>query len=101
MEVLSENPRRQFRSKSVILEHLKQQQASGSSIQGYCAAQGIATASFHNWKKRYGQQEQSTGSGAFAPLVVSTASAGVLFAEVRGIKLYQAVSAGYLKELSL
>jgi hypothetical protein len=35
----------------------------------------------------------------FIPLQVATSSSPVLFAEVKGIRIYQAVSASYLKEL--
>ena len=88
--------RRLFRSKSVIVELLQQQQQSGLSIQAFCAQHSIPPGSFHNWKKKHGAG--SVGSSAFTPVQISPSV--TLFAEVKGIRLYQPVSAGYLKELA-
>lgn len=88
--------RRLFRSKPAILELLKQQQQSGLSIQAFCSQQSIPSGSFHNWKKKYGTAD--VASSAFTTVQISSSAA--LFAEVNGIRLYQPVSAGYLKELA-
>lgn len=92
--------RRQFRSKSMIEEQLRSQALSGLSIKSYCAQQGIPTGTFHNWKKRYEQAEQVSATKGFDPAYVSADKVDGLFAEVNGIRLYQPVSAGYLKELA-
>jgi hypothetical protein len=95
--------RREFRSESAILELLRDQQRSGLSVRVFCAARSIPEGSFHNWKRRYGTEQLSNDSEGFAQVQLE-ASPGVLFAEVSGadgyrVKLYQAVSAVYLKEL--
>ncbi|WP_276505085.1 IS66 family insertion sequence element accessory protein TnpA [Terrimonas pollutisoli] len=98
MEVLSAVKRRQFRRRSEILDLLREQQESGLSVRVFCAERSIAEGSFHNWKKRYGSEGSAANNNAFARVQVEAVAAG-LFAEVNGIKLYQPVSAGYLKEL--
>lgn len=97
MEVSSSSKRRFFRSKAMILELLEQQQQSGLSIQAFCAQHSIPAGSFHNWKRKYGSG--NGGASAFTPVQISPSAA--LFAEVNGIKLYQPVSAAYLKELAV
>jgi hypothetical protein len=66
------------------------------SIKSFCASHNIPTATFHNWKKNYANscKEQH----GFAAIKVTSADNG-LFAEVGRIKIYQPVSAAYLKEL--
>jgi hypothetical protein len=99
MENISASKRRVFRSKSMILELLEEQRKSGLSIQAFCNRHGIASASFHNWKKKFSAVDLSSTVPGFTPLQIRAASAS-LFAEVNGIRLYQPVSAGYLKELA-
>jgi transposase-like protein len=96
MEVTSPPRRRRFRSKSEILELLQQQQQSGLTIQAFCDQHSIPSGSFHNWKKKFGTAYER--SSAFTPVQIS--SSVTLFAEVNGIKIYQPVSAGFLKELA-
>ncbi len=98
MEVLSNVKRRQFRSQSEILELLKEQQQSGISVRAFCAERIIPEGSFHNWKKRYIAADEAADRKGFAQVELAAAAASV-FAEVNGIKLYQPVSAAYLKEL--
>lgn len=92
---------RLFRSKTVILDLLKAHQESGLSIQAFCVEQNIATGNFRRWKKRHSQEDISGQAvvAGFNNLQIEQPTAGVLFAEVKGIKLYQPVSAAYLKEL--
>lgn len=92
---------RLFRSKTVILDLLKAHQQSGLSIQAFCVEQNIATGNFRRWKKQYSQEDiagQSVVAG-FSNLQIEQPTAVALFAEVKGIKLYQPVSAAFLKEL--
>ncbi len=91
---------RQFRSRTVILELLEAHRQSGLSIKAFCAERAVPEASFHNWRKRYAKEHISPGIGAFAPVQLNVTPSS-LFAEVNGIKLYQPVSAAYLKELTL
>ncbi len=96
MEVTSNKVKRLFRSEAQIKGLLAQQGTSGLSINAFCKANGLGQASFHNWQKKYRQQKPSPG---FAAVNISSSGLPVLFAEVSGIKLYQPVSAAYLKEL--
>ncbi len=100
MERSSDVNVRQYRSRSVILDLLAAHRQSGLSIKAFCAERAVPEASFHNWRKRYAKEDTSSGSSAFTPLQLNMGAAG-LFAEVNGIKLYQPVSAAYLKELTL
>ena len=86
---------RVFRSKAEIVDLLHQQRQSGLGIQAFCTQHSIPSGSFHNWKRKCGTGD--VVSSAFTPVQIS--SSVTLFAEVNGIKLYQPVSAGYLKEL--
>ena len=98
MEVSSTVRRRHFRSKSEIRDLLEQQQQSGLSVKSFCGERSISAGTFHNWKKRYSSEPEMINGEAFTSIQPDRLSAG-LFSEVNGIKLYQFVSAGYLKEL--
>jgi len=93
MEAKMENGSRKFRGRAAIVNLLHQQAQSGQSIKAFCAGQGIATGTFHNWKHKYRLQEAS----GFATLKIVPESG--LFAIVGDIRIYQPVSAAYLKEL--
>lgn len=69
-------------------------QRDNVSVKHFCQLHGISTASFHHWKKKYQGDDVKTG---FATLQITGSLA--LFAEVGSIKLYQPVSAAYLREL--
>jgi hypothetical protein len=73
----------------------------------FCKQHGMTNGTFYYWIKRYRRRHsETTVSKGFIPLVVkttssySTAGPGCLFAEVNGIRLYQAVPAEYLKTLA-
>ena len=86
---------RRFRGKATIINLLRQQVQSGQSIKSFCAAHGIAEGTFHNWKHRY-TEEASVPTGFTALQIVPEPG---LFAMVGSIKIFQPVSAAYLKEL--
>ena len=73
---------------------------SGISAKEFCKVQGISTGVFYKWRSRYGAKPAAK-PGAFIKLNVPTLpeQPPPLFAEVKGIKIYQAVTASYLKEL--
>jgi hypothetical protein len=96
MEVTSTKVNRIFRTREQIDELLKLYATSGLSIKSFCAINHIPTGSFHNWQKRFVSKPASCG---FATVKVAPLPAAMLFAEVNGVKLYQPVSAAYLKEL--
>lgn len=95
MEEKKEKVARKFRGQAAIVNLLQEQSQSGQSIKSFCAAHGIAEGSFHNWRHKYGG-EVGTRSGFAEVRVIPEAG---LFAIVGGIKIYQPVSAAYLKEL--
>ena len=77
---------------------------TGISIQEFCARRNIGKSTFHKWQSRYRDKfDQQRAPAAFADIqILSTAEHTTnLFAEVNGIKLYQHVTAAYLKELIL
>jgi len=90
-----------FRKREAVLDIFAEHKKSGLSIKAFCDSNNIAAASFHNWKKRHGNGKKSAAKG-FAPMrVVPSAPAveGVLFAEVKGIRIYQRVEAVYQTQL--
>ena len=93
---------RVFRSREIILKILKEHRKSNLSIKAFCDTNNIAAASFHNWKKKYGSGKVKLVKGAgFAALQIVSSprvEAG-LFAEVKGVRIYQRVEAAYLKQL--
>lgn len=84
----------------MILELLREQPRSGLSIQAFCLQHSIPPGSFHNWKRRYDVTAEQGPGQSFTQLQVKTPAPQQLFAEVGSIKLYQPVSAGFLKELT-
>ena len=102
MEIPAAKTIRTFRSEETILNILTEQKKSKLSIKAFCNQNNIAQASFHNWKKKYSRRSvkavKLTGFTALQ-ITVPPAVAEPLFAEVKGIKIYQTVAAAYLKEL--
>ncbi len=96
MEEKKEKAVRKFRGETAILKLVQEQTQSGQSIKSFCIAHGIAEGTFHNWKHKYGAGSVPA-SKAFTTLQVVPESG--LFATVGNIKIYQPVSAAYLKEL--
>ncbi|HVI44813.1 MAG TPA: transposase [Chitinophaga sp.] len=95
MNPTSDAKRRKRRSKKEIHRILQEYEGCNQSIEDYCKKQNIPSNTFYNWRKKYG-----TGAlGGFTKVLVTVPSQGNLFAEVGKIRLYQPVSAAYLKEL--
>ena len=93
---------RVFRSEEAILNILGEYKKSKLSIKSFCIENNIAQASFHNWKKKYSKRTVKAAKPAgFAALQITSPaiSEAPLFAEVKEIKIYQWVTAAYLKEL--
>jgi hypothetical protein len=95
MQESQEKVVRKFRGKSAIVNLLQEQSRSGQTIKTFCAAQGIAEGTFHNWKHKYGSEIEARSGFATVQLIPEPG----LFAIVGGIKIYHPVSAAYLKEL--
>lgn len=87
-----------FRGKKQVERLLAEQAQSGQSARAFCAVQNIAVGTFYHWKKKYGKSSESIKPG-FAPIEIVPSAGNGLFAEVGSIKIYQPVSAAYLKEL--
>lgn len=91
------------RSKEEIISLLEDCRKNKISVKEFAKVNGIHEATYYNWRNKYGskQRKQKVLSG-FATLKINPSTAGhaaVLFAEVKGIKIYQPVVASYLKEL--
>jgi Transposase. len=100
MEQLVKVPR-QRRTNQQILQLLNEFNKSGMKVIDFCKEKDIHVGNFHKWKSRYKSVTASSNKKqAFAKLdVIGSASSASLFAEVNGIRLYQPVSASFLKEL--
>jgi Transposase len=102
METPAANKIRVFRGEGAILNILADYKKSKLSIKAFCLEHNIASATFHNWKKKYsGRSVKPARPTGFAELQITSPATreAPLFAEVRGIKIYQWVAAAYLKEL--
>jgi len=97
MEPVRDKKARSFRRKQEILQLLEKYDQSGQSIKSFCASHNIANGTFHNWKHKYKNDIKELPG--FAPVQVIPSTSTGLFAEVGRIKIYQPVSATYLKEL--
>ncbi|MHA4811300.1 IS66 family insertion sequence element accessory protein TnpA [Flavitalea flava] len=86
-----------FRGKAAIFRLFQEQVQSGQTIKSFCTAHGVAEGTFHNWKHKYGAGGETQSTTGFATLQIIPEPG--LFAVVSGIKIYQPVSAAYLKEL--
>ena len=65
-------------------EAIDRQRASGQSIVGFCAKEGLSLASFHAWKRRLRQRRSTERNVALVPVeIVDGAQAGTGKLEVR------------------
>ncbi len=96
----SQHPQRSFEEISQLLEEFK---ASGVRTQEFCDKHGIPKGTFYTWKKRFKKKTVKAAPSGFVKVSVSKALPGgpgpVLFAEVKGIRLYREVSPSFLKAL--
>lgn len=85
-----------------ILQLLEEfEYSDGMSVKAFSALHGVSEATFYNWRKRYsGKRADNRKAMGFIEILPSASNPSVgLFAEIRGIKLFQAVPAEYLKTL--
>jgi hypothetical protein len=102
MEQTNQLSTRSRRSKQQIQDLLSEFDKSTGSVKEFCKLHSISKGTFHKWKSRYkATPGNNTKRCGFAKLDVVDASqlAPALFAEVNGIRIYQPVSASFLKEL--
>lgn len=100
-----DKPLRIRRSHQEITSLLNEFEKAGMSVAEFSQVHNIGKATFHKWQSRYRFTSVAPGEVAgFTSLQITSSAAGTgaaLFAEVKGIRLYQPVAATYLKELSL
>ena len=94
------------RTKEEIIAMIEEFTSScAMTVKEFCEMQEITRTTFYHCQKIYrGDLPQKRGQNAFLSLRVTPqgeqGTLPVLFAEVRGIRIYQEVSADYLKELA-
>jgi len=101
MEVDVVKPSGVQRSKEEIISILEECRKSKLNVKEFVKTKGIHEATYYNWRNKYGSKTRKERSG-FARIKINPSPAThaeTLFAEVRGIKIYQLVSASFLKEL--
>ena len=81
----------------VLLESFTQ---SSMAAKDFCMLHRVSEASFYKWRSRY-TNASAAKKNNFVILKESSAvqTGPMLFAEVKGIRIYQVVAASYLKEL--
>ncbi len=103
MELHNNRPVKKRRN-SVQIKHLLEEfDNSNKNIPEFCSVHGICRATFHKWCSRYKiKADKVNEPNGFSILQVTSPvqEANTLFAEVHGIKIYQLVTASYLKELA-
>lgn len=105
METITAKKVRVFRGEETILKILDECKKSNVAVNKFCADNGISPGTFHNWKKKYSNNPvKPDAQPGFTTLQINSSARVAepgLFAEVNGIKIYQPVTAAYLKELSV
>ena len=92
------------RTKEYMFGLIAKHDKTNMTVKEFCQLHGLTQGIFYYWQKKYHTENgEPVSQNGFIQLQVenpqpSGAHQG-LFAEVRGIKLYQAVPAAYLKEL--
>jgi hypothetical protein len=95
-----EQSKRSRRTSLEIKNLLEAFSQSGMSAKDFCMLHSISEAGFYKWRARY--VTKSTLKENDFVLLHETSevkNGAMLFAEVKGIRIYQAVAASYLKEL--
>lgn len=92
------------RSRQEFTALLKEfEKSKGVTVKAFCASHNIGEGAFYSFRKRYYHKNAKPDKPAGFIHIKPTdgnGRPGGLFAEVRGIKLYQPVSADYLKTLA-
>lgn len=99
MDQQIERLRRKQKTSEQIADISRNFSESGSTVKQFCADHQIVPGTFHKWQSRLkGNAVKKQVKSGFAPVLVSPSFPG-LFAEVKGVRIFQPVSAAYLKEL--
>lgn len=92
---------RMRRTHQQIDELLSQYEQSGCSVGEFCSMKGLNPRSLHKWlSRRKAAGADNVVTSGFSKVILQASPTVVLFAEVGSIRLYQPVSAAYLKELA-
>jgi hypothetical protein len=105
MEQTTSNLSSSRRTKAQMLKLLSEYDKNhGLTVKAFCELHQISEGSFYYTRNRHrsavAPQPQPSGFITI-PRPVIKETAGILFAEVNGIKLYQPVDADFLKSLAL
>lgn len=92
-------PRSARRSALEIRSIVTDYRQCGLSRTEYCRLHKINEGTLNTWLGRYKKKNESQGFMPVSVAVNMAGQEGQLFAECRGIKFYQRVEAGFLKEL--
>ncbi len=91
--------KRSRRTSEEIKKLLADFKQSGTDAKDFCNTHGINPGVFYKWKARHLNKPAARQNGFVALQPFAALQGAALFAEVKGIKIYQAVTASYLKEL--
>jgi hypothetical protein len=97
--ITSSKPRGERRSALEIQSLITAYKQSGLSRLEYCKLHKVNKGTLSTWLGRYKKKNAPEGFIPVSLAVEMTGQQGQLFAECRGVKFYQRVEAGYLKEL--
>jgi len=104
MEQAEQKPAVKRRSRQELTSLLKKfEKCEGVTAKAFCQLHQITESAFYRFRARYHKKTEAAKQAGFIQITPHRAaenSSGVLFAEVKGIKLYQPVSADYLKSLA-
>ena len=105
MEQTTEKPSTSRRSRHQVIALLNEYDNSrGMSVKEFCKLHQISKSAFNSARNRHRAAPKSKPQPSGFIAISSPANkepSNTLFAEVKGIKLYQAVTANYLKALIL
>lgn len=94
------------RTRRQIRDLLAEFSQADCTVKEFCSAHHIKPATFHKWQARFKNARRPAGKAiakknrrGFSELQVVSSLPHALFAEVSGIRIYQPVTAAYLKEL--
>ncbi|PWV44392.1 hypothetical protein [Chitinophaga sp. S165] len=105
MQIITAKPKEDIKQKSERMSKLvRDYKSSGLTIKQYCIANKIKEKTFYYWLKKYKSADIIPAMPSIIPIDISAVNtehneAPALFAELRGLKLYQAVPAEYLLAL--
>ena len=90
--------RRNRRTREQIENLFAEFTKTGSTVKDFCKAHSVSAGTFHKWQARYkSKTSKKKNRRGFTPVVIDSSLRG-LFAEVKGVRFYQPVSADYLKQ---